>query len=296
MAAPGEPLVLARHYVRLHQFERALEVLGRVTSAELDEVEVWRLRAAALHGLRRYEEALRAADSGLARRADDLVLLDQLALSAFEGGKRRKAQAALRRALALDPGNALLIAHGALFLARTKGSVLTRRWRRRKAQVSADLAVRLAPESLPVLRIRASVAALTGDRRASAFKRQLLAVDPGDKAVRLISGAVSVRRGEISEALEHYVEAARLDPGDHRTAWLGRRSRALLRPGAAPLRLLWRLGPRRVHVAVIVLSMALLTVHASTVRAVLLTCWVAVVLYAVAIRVGLRLRFGRRPR
>src|SRR5438477_3146781 len=242
--AAAEPLVLARHYLRLRQFERALEVLGRVTSAELNDVDAWRIRAAALHGLRRYDEAVEAAERGLARRADDVGLLDQLALAAFEGGKQRRARTVLARALAHAPGDPILIAHQALFLARTKHRWLARR-RLLKARANADLAASLAPDSLSVLRIRALVAGLTRDPHADTFKQQLLAADPADKTARLVSGAVAARSRDIDEALEHYVEAARLDPGDHRTAWLGRRSRALMHPAAAPLRLLWRVGARR---------------------------------------------------
>jgi hypothetical protein len=45
-----------------------------------------------------------------------------------------------------------------------------------------------------------------------------------------------------------------------------------------------------------VLSFALVAVHAPTARAILLGCWLLLVAYSVVIRVGLRVRFGRRPR
>jgi tetratricopeptide (TPR) repeat protein len=292
--AAGDPIALARHYLQLRRFDRGLDALDRVSSTELDNVEMWRIRAACLHGLRRYDEAVDAAERGLAGRPDDMGLLDQVALSAFEAGKRRRAHAALRRALALAPRNPVLIAHQALFLARTKG--LSRRFRAGKARATGDLALSLAPDSLQVLRIRTAVAALTRDPRADAFKQQLLALDPADKSVRMTSGAVDVRSRRIDEGLRHYVEAARLDPGDERAVWLGRRSRALLHPAAKPLRLLWRVGAGRVQIAVIVVSSALLLLHASTVRTILLVLWFLLVLYVVAIRIGLRLRFGRKPR
>jgi tetratricopeptide (TPR) repeat protein len=295
-AAAGDPLVLARHYLQLDQFERVLEALENVTAAELDDAEVWRIRAGALHGLRRHAEAVGAAERGLARQPDDVVLLDQLALSAFECGKRRSAHQALARALELAPDDALLHAHRAIFLARTTRSFRTGRKRFKEATASAELAVSLAPESLQVLRIRAFVASLAGDRRAPVYKQQLLALDPDDKSSRLVSGAVSARGRDIDAALGHYVEAARLDPSDHRTAWVGRRSRMLMHPAAAPLRLIWRVGARRIQLMVVVLSFALVAVHAPTARAILLVCWLVLVAYSVVIRVGLRLRFGRRPR
>ena len=294
-AAAADPLVLARHYLRLDQFERVLEALENVTASDLDDVEVWRIRAGALHGLRRHAEAVEAAKNGLARKPDDVVLLDQLALSAFESGKRRSAHQALARALELAPDDALLHAHRAIFLARTR-SFRTGHKRLKEATESAELAARLAPESLQVLRIRAFVASLAGDRRAHAYEQQLLALDPDDKNSHLVSGAVSARSRNIDAALRHYVEAARIDPSDHRTAWLGRRSRTLMHPAVAPLRLIWRAGARRVQFTVIVLSFMLVAVHAPTARAILLGCWLLLVAYSVVIRVGLRVRFGRRPR
>ena len=58
-----------------------------------------------------------------------------------------------------------------------------------------------------------------------------------------------------------------------------------------------RLGERRPFVAVAaVLSFMLVAVHAPTARAILLGCWLLLVAYSVVIRVGLRVRFGRRPR
>jgi tetratricopeptide (TPR) repeat protein len=295
-AAAADPLVLARHYLRLDQFERVLEALDNVTAAELDDAEVWRIRAGALHGLRRHAEAVEAAKNGLARRPDDVVLLDQLALSAFESGKRGNAHEALARALELAPDEALLHAHRAIFLARTTQRFRIGRKRLKEATASAELAASLAPESLQVLRIRALVASLAGDRRAQAYEQELLALDPDDKDSRLVSGTVSARSRDIGAALGHYVEAARIDPSDRRTAWLGRRSRTLMHPAAAPLRLIWRAGARRVHLAVVVLSFALLALHAPTARAILGACWLVLVAYSVVIRVGLRVRFGRRPR
>jgi tetratricopeptide (TPR) repeat protein len=293
-AAAG-PLALARHYLQMRQYERALDAVRDVTSAELDDPSVWFVRAAALHGLRRFTDAVDAAQRGLNLAPDDITLLDQLALSAFEAGEQAVADRALDRALELAPDRALLLAHRALFLARQKGGRLKRRKRLEEATHFADRAAALAPESTAVLRIRTAVAALAGDPRAEELKRQLLAADPADKNARIVSGTVAVRSRNIDEGLEHYVAAAKLDPGDRRAAWMGRRSRTLMHPAVRPLRIVWRLGPRRVQLAVIALSIVLLAIHANGAREIVLGLWVLLVVYSFVVRAVLRARYGKRP-
>jgi tetratricopeptide (TPR) repeat protein len=290
----AEPLALARHYLQLRRYERALDAVRHLTSDEIDAPSACFVRAAALHGLRRFPEAVEAAQHGLSASPDDITLLDQLALSAFEAGDRAVAHRALDRALELAPDRALLVAHRALFLAREKGR-RRRKTRLAEATALADRAGTLAPESTAVLRIRTAVAALARDPRADGLRRQLLAADPTGKAAHMVSGAVAVRSRNIDQGLEHYVEAARLDPGDRQAAWMGRRSRTLLHPAVGPLRLLWRVGPRRVQLTVIALTIVLLAVHANGAREVVLGLWVLLVVYSFVVRAVLRTRFGKRP-
>jgi len=295
MAAAADPLALARHYLQMRQYERALDAAAHLTSDELSSREAWLIRSTALHSLRRFTEAVDAAQRGLNAWPDDVMLLDQLALSAFAAGDETLADRALDRALALAPDHPMLLAHRALLLARHQGGRLTRRARLEEATAFADRAGELAPESLVVLRVRAAVAALARDPRGEEFKRRLLAADPTDTSVRMVSGAVAYRNRNIDEGLEHYVAAAKLDPSDKHAAWMGRRSRTLLHPLTWPLRLLWTVGPRRVQVTVIVLSLVLLAVHANGVREVVLGLWLFLVVYSYVVRVMLRARFGKSP-
>jgi hypothetical protein len=146
-----------------------------------------------------------------------------------------------------------------------------------------------------VLRTRAQVAVLSRDRRADEYSRELLALEPGAEDVHLISGTAAASARRIDAALGHYVEAARLNPGNDRVAWVGRRSRALQHPLAAPLRLFWRLGPRRMQIALLLLF-ALAGAVGLPGHALLGLFAFALIAYLVAVRGVLRVRFGKRPR
>ena len=104
-----------------------------------------------------------------------------------------------------------------------------------------------------------------------------------------------MRARRIDDALDHYVEAARLDPGNDGAAWVGRRSRALQHPLAAPLRLFWKLGPRRVQVGLLLLFAAAGAAGLPG-HTLLGLLGLVLIAYLIAVRGVLRLRFGRRPR
>src|SRR5689334_19381656 len=91
MPAVG-PLVLARHALARDRPDRALEALSKVTGSELETDDFWSLRARAIYRLRRFDEAIEAAQAGLERNPGDLVLLDVLALAQLESGKKKQAR------------------------------------------------------------------------------------------------------------------------------------------------------------------------------------------------------------
>ena len=281
------PLDLARHHIRVGRPDRALEALERADSDELEGAEFWRLRASALFDLRRCKDGVAAARQGLARNADDVALLELLALCSLESGKKSEAERALRDALTLSPLDPSLLSNWALLLARKK--------RYDEARDAIGKALQVAPESPQVLGVRAQVAAMAKDANAAQYTRDLLANDPDNQAVHLVAGNAALRDRRIDAGFRYYVEAARLDPSDPLAAWLGHRSRAYLGRAGAPVRLLWRLGPRRVQVAVILLSIGLAVAGLAPVRMVILAGWLGVVAYGWLFRLVLRARYGKEP-
>jgi tetratricopeptide (TPR) repeat protein len=286
-ATAAGPLDLARHHLRVGRPDRALEALARADSDELEGAEFWRLRASALFDLRRWKDGAKAAREGLARDADSVPLLELLGLCALESGKKGEAERALRDALSIAPLDPSLLCNWALLLARKK--------RYDDAREAVAKALQVAPESSQALRMRASIAAMAKDPNAARYTRELLANDPESQSTHLVAGTAALHDRRIDAGFRHYLEAARLDPSDPHVAWLGRRSRAYLGRAGAPIRLLWRLGPRRVQVAVILLSIGLAVGGLAPVRMVLVLGWVGVVAYGWLFRLVLRARYGKEP-
>ena len=248
MDAAAGPLALARHDLGRGRPDRALAALEKVTEAELESFEFWRLRAQALYELSRWKEAVAAAEAGLALEPDDVELLDVLALAQLERGRKREAQATIDAAIAIEPDLAELHAHRGVILAR-RAEKSFRLASYRKARAAVEEALRLDPQSETALRVRAQIAVMSNDRRAREYAEELLAVEPDDGRAHLIRGVALASRGVISEGLRHYDEAARLDPSDPALAWLGRRSRALRRPFFAPMLFLERASRGHVRIA-----------------------------------------------
>src|SRR5207253_3728892 len=157
MDAAAGPLVRARHDLDRDRPDRALDALSKVTEPELETYEFWTLRARALYRLRRWEEALEAAQTGLERRPDDFQLLDVLALAHLESGHKKQARTTIEHALELYPDQAVLHAHRALILARMKPRSF-RLAAYKDARAAVDEALRLDPHSDAALRVRAQVA------------------------------------------------------------------------------------------------------------------------------------------
>jgi tetratricopeptide (TPR) repeat protein len=255
MDAAAGPLVLAQHDLDRGRPDRALAALENVTGAELEESEFWLLRACALYELRRWDEAIGAARAGLAREGDDLVLLQVLALAQLERGRKKDARATIDAAIEIYPDSADLHAHRALILARCADKSF-RLARYDKARAAVEEALQLDPYSETALRVRAQVAVMSNDPRAEEYANALIALEADDGQAHVIRGTALASRGEVTDALRHYEEAARLDPSDPALAWVGRRSRALRRPFFAPLLFLERVSGGHVRIAWIVVVLA----------------------------------------
>jgi tetratricopeptide (TPR) repeat protein len=234
MDAAAGPLVVARHHLDRGRPDRALAALNNVTGPELESEEFWTLRAAALYDVGDARAAVKAAREGLERDPEDFELLDLLALAQLGCGRKKDARKTVDAALLLYPDSAVLHAHRALILARCAERPF-RLTSYRKARQAAEEALRLDPDCEAALRARAQIAALSGDRNADAYAAELLASDPESEYAHVISGTARANRGDVRPALDHYLEAARLDPSDPQLAWLGRRSKVLQSRFAAPL-------------------------------------------------------------
>jgi tetratricopeptide (TPR) repeat protein len=255
MDAVAGPLVLARHDLDRGRPDRALAALEGVTGAELEGSEFWLLRASALFELRRWNEAIEVARAGLERDASDLVLLDVLALSQLERGRKKEARATIDRAIERHPQSPDLHSHRALILARcAEKSFRLARYDDARAAVAE--ALRLDPHSENALRVRAQIAVMSDDPRAEEYADELLAHETEDGQAHVIRGVALASRGEVTGALRHYEEAARLDPSNPALAWVGRRSRELQRPFFAPLLFLERVSGGRVRIAWVLIVLA----------------------------------------
>ena len=291
MDAAAGPLVRARHDLDRDRPDRALDALSKVTGPELETYEFWTLRARALYRLRRWEEALEAAQTGLERRPDDFQLLDVLALAHLESGHKKQARTTIEHALELYPDQAVLHAHRALILARMKPR-LFRLASYKDARAAVDEALRLDPHSDAALRVRAQVATLSRDPHASQYAAELLSFDPEDDRAHVIAGSALARHGQIASGLDHYVEAARLDPSDPQLAWMGRRARVLQGRFAAPLLLANKLTRGYFRFVWLLVAWTTLRLHQPVLTAAVLAFWV----YGWAVHFYLRMRTGKAPK
>ncbi|TML29630.1 MAG: tetratricopeptide repeat protein [Actinobacteria bacterium] len=290
MDAAAGPLVRARHDLARGRPDRALAALEQVTGAELESEEFWALRAAALFDAGDARAAVEAAQKGLVHDPADFALLDILALAQLASGRKKDARATIDSALLLYPDSAELQAHRALILARCAQRPF-RLTSYRKARAAADEAVRLDPDSETALRVRAKIAAMSGDARAEVYAAELLERDPESEYAHVITGAARANRGNVRAGLEHFLEAARMDPSDPQLAWLGRRSRALQRWYAQPLLFLERVTHGHVRVGWVVIVLVTRSAHLALLNAAAIAFWI----YMWVVHIHIRRSTGKAP-
>jgi tetratricopeptide (TPR) repeat protein len=242
-------LDLARHYAALGRHDRVLETLEDARA--LTEPEGWALRGEALYHLDRYAEGASAARRGLEIDPEDATLLDVLALNLMEKGDLAGAERALLAALDVWPEDETLLCHYALACAK--------HGQREKAYKLLDRAAALEPESIDVLRVRAQVAFVTGDDRATKrLAGEVLKHDPEDRIAHILRGNVEAERNPYA-AVRHHTRAVRLDPSDRELADVVRQNRILTHPLQWPIYLIQRFGPMKIwgtYIALLILSIA----------------------------------------
>ncbi|XXY53302.1 tetratricopeptide repeat protein [Sorangium sp. So ce269] len=245
MSGAEQGTALARHYLHVDQPRRALDVLERLTDADLEDAELWELRAAALHALERPAEAARAAREGLARAPESPYLLYLLSACEAQLGDAAAAERAILSCLRLAPESAPALCHYALLVAKA-GQVA-------KAARLVEEAARLDPEGGGVARARMIVAYLQGtDDELDRHGKARLAADPDDALTHHLLGQAMLESGRIDEASRHLRTAARLDPGDHDLADAAREARFASHWLLKPLWPMRRFGAIPVWIAALV--------------------------------------------
>jgi predicted Zn-dependent protease len=195
------------------------------------------------------------------------------------------AERTLHSALEVYPDNSLLLSNRAIVLLRKKDD------KAGKAAV-AD-AMRVAPDSFAVRRVRAQVAVATGDPEARRFVDELLALDPDDPMSHALSGALAARGRHFGSALRSYEEAARLDPSDELVARGAQEARIANHPVLAPVRPIWRFGRWRSYFVYLSIFLALGFVGVPALRLLLGAIWLSLVILS---RIGPRVLRRREER
>jgi Flp pilus assembly protein TadD len=234
-------VTIARHLLDVGRPQRALEVLEQLPNPDLDDPELWYLRAAALHDLERFAEAGDAARQGLAIDPHGVDLLVVLASAEAERGHLAEAETAMLAALELSPDHPTLLARYGLLVAQA-GQL-------DKAERLVAEAGRLAPESPDVINARSIVAFLRGDdNEAAAHGRALLAQNPESLAGHLVLGSTASAAGRLGDADRHFRTAASLEPSDE-YAEIARESGLAVHWLLLPLWPIARFGPAPVWLA-----------------------------------------------
>lgn len=238
-------LALAGHYLDVEQPRRALDVLAGLGGGAPEQPEFWEVRAQALLDLERFDEALQAAEEGLRRDADSLVLLSLAAAAEARLGRLEDAEAHLLAALRLEPESTFLLAAYADLLMR--GDALE------KAERVLERAERVDPDDPGVIRARITLAYVQKkDREAERHSRRLLAeVDPEDPYGHAMLGAQATSRGAFRRASEHFDTVARHDLSDPAGVGLAREGRVHAHPVFWPLWPIQRFGAAKLWVAAI---------------------------------------------
>jgi tetratricopeptide (TPR) repeat protein len=290
-----DPLALARHYLQTGNAKRALAELEKAPGS-VDDDEFWYLRAHSLFELGNWDEAAQAAQAGLEREADDVELLDILALAELERGREKEARKAIDAALELCPDLAELHAHRALILARRKPKSF-RVASFREARASVDEALRLDPHSEVALRVRAQVALLSGDtRHADEYADEVLAAEPDDEFSHLVRGSVHADRADFKRAMRHFEEAARLNPESPDAGEALREARVGAHPLLAIVRPVWRFGRMRSWLVYLAVISVLALARLPSVRYVVIGIWLTMIVLSWTVPPLLRRYYDRKRR
>jgi tetratricopeptide (TPR) repeat protein len=198
-------LTLARHHLEIRRPEQALSALARAQRLAAVSPEAWRLRAAALIYLERYDEAADAASRALALDASNAWAFILLAQSELGRGDLAASERAFLAALELDPEDAT---HLALY---AKACLIAGQIQKGKQLL--DVAIEIEPENRTALRGLWLVAYIQGhNAEARRISDEYLAGDPDDAAAHVIAGNTGLVRNDFESARRHFAAGVRAHP------------------------------------------------------------------------------------
>jgi tetratricopeptide (TPR) repeat protein len=280
-AALEQALALARHHIDTGRPERALAVLAE--HGELaTSLDAWFLRALALFRLERHREAVAAAERGLAVEPEAPGLLHLAGAAHVQLGDHAAAERCYLGALRLDPEEPSTLCAYARLCAL--GGQLD------KARRLVAVAASLDPGSVAVLRVRWTIAHLSGDKRGEAeLSRQLLAAAPEDAGAHVLASIGQDPR----RAARSLRTAARLDPGDRDNVAAARQARAGAHWLLWPIWPILRLGQVGSWLVAVGTMYALKTLVSPRAAGIFALAWIAMCVYSWVVP-PLLLRWYRR--
>jgi predicted Zn-dependent protease len=235
LTADRSRLAAAERYCDIGQHERALQVLSGLGPEAASSAEAIWLRGCAHYGLEQYGQAAEVAHEGLAEDPDNIYLMHLLSIAEVQRDDLPAAEKAILAALAIEPGDAEMLAQYA--------EVLMRAGQLDKAQRILGHASGADPESTSVLQSRIALAHLRhDDRQAKALSAQLLALDPESASSQRLVGSLELIRGNTRGAAQRYAEVVRSDPSDESAAKSARLTRRMSNPLWLPVQFFQRFG------------------------------------------------------
>ncbi|MER5333001.1 tetratricopeptide repeat protein [Micromonospora sp. NPDC002717] len=235
MTAPETQLARVAQLLELNRLEQALDEVNRLPAALAASPAAFRLRAAALTGLDRWDEVVAVARQGLAETGPDAELLGRLGLALRHHREFAPAERALLDALAIEPENPWLLCQYA-DLCSAVGQT-------GKAERLVARAAAIVPDAPAVFASRFQLAYARGDDRAAErISREFLGAWPANPAALALHGVAAARRGRVGTAHRAFGQAVAHDPTDADYAEAAWESRVYTHPLLLPLRPLYRLG------------------------------------------------------
>lgn len=273
----AEPFSQARtmawRYLEMHQPQRALEMLGGLSSDDLEDPAVWYIRGHALLELEEHERAADVAQDALAKWPEDVELLSILA--AAEAGRDRLAEAeqAVLAALRLEADSPELLAQYA--------RVLMRGGQFRKAEEVLGLAERAEPDADVVLRARQLLAFIRfRNREARELAQELLRRDAEDPQGQMMLGALDLEKVRPRQALERFGTVVRNDPADRHAVEAATAAKMMSHPLMWPVVPFERFGAGPTWVAAVAIIFGLQAAGQETASGIAVIVWIALCVYS----------------
>jgi Flp pilus assembly protein TadD len=189
------------------QFDQALQIATAALTEDPEDAAAWALLVETRFAQRAFEETVRDGRRALGVTPDDARIHLLIGIAHYQLRQHEDCATMLRRTIELAPDDAA--AHGVL------GAALAHLGDEPGARRETDLAITLAPERSELHRIRGQALLHLGYLYdAETSFRETLRLNPEDVDAHVNLGYIADRRGDRDQALEHNLNAARLDPGN----------------------------------------------------------------------------------